>query len=146
MSWWFLPETQTSQYKAKQNTKKAEKQEQKHQRLKKAGIVYKTKGTTKKADQVYVIQMDETEVDHVYKIGVSNAPGRRLRALQTSSPFPLNIVHKFVAEPAEDAEGLLHAKYREQQLNGEWFRLTLEQITELKQISGYQKGEFQYKT
>ena len=58
------------------------------------------------------------------KIGVSNALGKRLKALQTSNPFPLEIVHCFIAEPAEKAEKCLHTKFQQSQLNGEWFQLS----------------------
>jgi hypothetical protein len=140
--WGVLPKTQTGQHIWTQNEKKAKLEERKRQRLKKAGIVYKGPKKKEKTDQIYIIQMDESEVSHVYKIGVSNAPGKRLQALQTSNPFELRLVHTFVADPAEDAEAQLHARFAANQLEGEWFRLTPEQIAELQQIVAYKHGEF----
>ena len=65
-----------------------------------------------------------------------------MQALQTSNPFELRLVHTFVADPAEDAEVQLHARFAANQLEGEWFRLTPEQIAELQQIVAYKHGEF----
>jgi hypothetical protein len=47
-----------------------------------------------------------------------------------------------VAEPAKDAEARLHAMFAACRMGGEWFRLTDEQIAELKQIIGFKDGKF----
>jgi len=65
-----------------------------------------------------------------------------LQTLNTSNPFELNILHKFVAEPAEEAESKLHERFKQSRLSGEWFRLTKIQILEICKIVGYIDGEF----
>ncbi|MBD3304734.1 hypothetical protein GF339_00120 [candidate division KSB3 bacterium] len=150
LSYWTLPSHQITTIKfqklAKQREKKEKAAQRKRERLKKAGIEYKPSTPQEKANQVYIIQMTMQDASQdsspVYKIGISNAPGKRLQALQTSSPFPLSLVHTFVAEPAEEAERVLHAKYQAHQLNGEWFQLLPEHIQELKHIVQYDQGEF----
>jgi hypothetical protein len=52
------------------------------------------------------------------------------------------MVHRFVAEPAEDAEAALHAMFQDARMSGEWFRLTPEQVADLKKITGFKNGVF----
>jgi hypothetical protein len=85
--------------------------------------------------------IDGTTPD-IYKIGISNAPGKRLQSLSTSIPHELQIVHRFVADSAEEAEAHLHKRFKEARIKGEWFRLTPEQIAELKQITAFKNGQF----
>jgi hypothetical protein len=75
-------------------------------------------------------------------IGISNAPGKRLQSLNTSSPFTLKIIHKFVAEPAEEAEAQLHLLFKRSRMSGESFKLTSGQIAELKLITEFKDGKF----
>ena len=146
ISWWELPISQTTYSRLETERKRQEKkqmaQERERKKLAKAGIVYKDKKKSQKANQVYVIGAKDEALAGVYKIGVSNAPGKRLQALNTSNPFELMIVHKFVAEPAEEAEARLHTMFRANRLSGEWFRLTPDQVAELKQIAEYKDGRF----
>ena len=147
ISWWYLPESQTTLYKVQQKRRREDKQrqakEREQRRLEKTGVVYKDRKKTKKSNQVYIIKMqDESLAETVYKIGISNAPGKRLQTLNTSSPFELTMVHRFVAEPAEDAEKQLHAMYQNTRLSGEWFRLTREQLADLKGIIEFKNGKF----
>lgn len=147
VSWWYLPDAQTTSYKIKKNEERERKrkkaEERKQKRQKKAGIVYKDKWETKKAQQVYIIQMvGHSLTDDLYKIGISNSPGKRLQSLNTSSPFELELIHKFVAEPAEEAETKLHEQFKASRMSGEWFKLTSAQIIELKDIIEYRDGKF----
>lgn len=142
ISWWKLPTAQHSWTKWEKERKQKEKEAKKKERLKKSGIVYKDKKRTKKADQVYIIGMDGDGVDDVYKIGVSNNPKKRLQALNTSNPFPLKMIHRFVADKAADAEAQLHAMFAESRTSGEWFRLTPEQVANLKRITEFRDGQF----
>ena len=143
LSWWPLPKAQQSwpkRQKLKKEEQKREKaEERQRQQQEKAGIVYKDKKQSQKADQVYLIQMGE---DDVYKIGISNAPGKRLRSLNTSSPFDLRLVHQFVADPAEEAEAQLHRRFATHQMSGEWFRLTSEQVADIRRITSFEAGQF----
>ena len=142
ISWWELPKTQTSRHRWDKQRKQQEVAARKRKKLEKEGIVYKDKKKQKKARQVYIIQVDHESMSDVYKIGISNAPGKRLQTLNTSNPFELDILHKFVADPAEEAEGKLHQRFEQTRLSGEWFRLTDAQILEICKIIGYTNGEF----
>jgi len=69
-----------------------------------------------------------------YKIGMSTTmPLERLRALQTGSPFRLELV---AFAPVEDAYGIeksLHDKYSLWRVRGEWFGLAKEAVDEIEQ-------------
>lgn len=146
LSWWKLLESQTTlgkrRSKWKQEEKKKKEEERKQKQLEKAGIVYKPKKKKEKAYQVYIIGAEDGNLADIYKIGISNAPGKRLQSLNTSNPFKLAIIHKFVAEPAKEAETQLHARFQASRTSGEWFRLTPEQISELKRIIEFRDGSF----
>lgn len=146
LSWWKLPESQITLHKRKRNREQEEKrkkqEESKVKQLEKAGIVYKPKKKKEKAYQVYIIGAEDGNLADIYKIGISNAPGKRLQSLNTSNPFKLTIIHKFVAEPAKDAEAQLHTMFQDSRTSGEWFRLTPEQISELKRILEFKEGKF----
>ncbi len=142
ISWWELPQAQTTQHRWGKARERREAEEKKKKKLERAGIVYKDKKQRAKAHQVYIIAAKGEGLSGVYKIGISNAPGKRLQSLNTSNPFELEIVHKFVAEPAKEAESRLHAMFADCRVSREWFRLTGEQLAELKQITGFKGGEF----
>lgn len=147
ISWWHLPQSQTTLYQLKKNREREEKRqkaaERQKRQMEKAGVVYKDEKRKSKAKQVYIIQMAGDRLgDHLYKIGISHTPGKRLQSLKTSSPFELQLVHKFVAMPAEEAEAKLHEKYQTYRMSGEWFQLPAEKVAELKQILEYCNGEF----
>lgn len=56
------------------------------------------------------------------KIGYSADPNKRVKALSTSSPFDL-VLHSTITGEITD-EKLLHDKFKEYNLRGEWFKLT----------------------
>lgn len=88
------------------------------------------KFNTKPASNVYII--GEAGGDKV-KIGKSNNPGQRLKALQTSHPNKLYL-YAFCLENNKFNEKQLHQQFSNVRLTGEWFQYTpeLQQIT--KQI------------
>lgn len=147
LSWWKLPAAQTTfarlKKKRKLDEKVAKAESRKQQQQKKAGIIFADQEKKKRVDQVYLIEMAANDLsERLYKIGVSNAPGKRLRSLKTSNPFELKIIHTFVATPALDAESFLHEKYKEYRMQGEWFRLPPSVVDEIVQIKKYGNGVF----
>jgi hypothetical protein len=56
-----------------------------------------------------------------YKIGYSTKPSQRIRALQTHSPVPLEIVDTMPGN--KSVEAYLHAKFHECRVKGEWFEI-----------------------
>lgn len=67
--------------------------------------------------------------ENICKIGVSNNVEKRIKEIQCSCPFPVEVL---IAYPVSDdylIEKALHNKYNEHRLNGEWFNLSV--ITEI---------------
>lgn len=73
---------------------------------------------------VYLIQASPIGRGPV-KIGSARDPAKRLRSLQTACFAPLHLLNKEAYEGREQArlmEKLLHRRFRQYQLLGEWFR------------------------
>ena len=68
------------------------------------------------------------------KIGKSENPQQRLTDFKVGNPNDLVILKTVPCENQEEAERLeksLHATYRNNQLNGEWFSITIELLTDI---------------
>lgn len=77
--------------------------------------------TRKPTGFVYFIRA--VEADRV-KIGWTVDVAKRLRGLQTSSPFALTLVGALAGETG--FEGRLHRRFAADRVSGEWFRLSAE--------------------
>lgn len=71
-----------------------------------------------KQGKIYLIGNVQNKV---VKIGYSKTPRQRLKKLQTGSPYSLTIFKTF--NGTLDIENKLHKKYKNQKLNGEWFKM-----------------------
>lgn len=82
---------------------------------------------------VYVI-----ESNGLFKIGRSVDPEKRLRQI-SGSIKPLTVefklVHTIKSDNADIAERRLHALYRNQRRDGEWFELSEENLKEIKSLT-----------
>ncbi len=75
---------------------------------------------------VYLISDDEWGF---FKIGLSkNDPQFRLKNLNTGNSSKLSIVNYFKTANFKKIERLLHMKYADRRVNGEWFKLTDDDI------------------
>ena len=74
---------------------------------------------------VYVILAEKTGL---YKIGHTDNPDRRLKQLQRNSPDILDYVVTISTDDALTKEKHLHAMYTDKRVNGEWFKLTPEDV------------------
>jgi len=77
----------------------------------------KGKEFSKNKKVIYFIQQEN---DGAIKIGISNNFKKRLRQLQTGSPYKLNILT--IINGDEELEKQLHSKFAEYRLSGEWFK------------------------
>lgn len=58
-----------------------------------------------------------------YKIGRSKTPDERIKTLQIQLPFPVSIVGIIPCTDEILAEKMLHRRYADKRVNGEWFKL-----------------------
>lgn len=60
------------------------------------------------------------------KLGISNSPEKRLRALQTACPYPLALAAAFICPSdgmAADVERQFHRRHGDRRTSGEWFEI-----------------------
>lgn len=74
---------------------------------------------------VYLIQ---NEKNHLIKIGVSKNPYRRMKQLQTGNDSILRLVGIIKVEDAFRVESILHTRYANSRVSGEWFSISDNEI------------------
>lgn len=67
-----------------------------------------------------------------YKIGRSNAVGRRERELQIQLPEKAEVVHEIKTDDPVGIENYWHNRFADRRKNGEWFELTAKDIAVFK--------------
>lgn len=75
---------------------------------------------------VYLIAAQSGREDGPVKIGIAENPERRLRDLQTASPFPLVLIHTFAFPTraiAREMESQFHTMEVARKAVGEWFSI-----------------------
>lgn len=76
---------------------------------------------------VYMMYMPQFKY---YKIGFSNDPEKRFKAIETSIPFKLKLVFTMKDERSSSIESNMHYKYDKYRIKGEWFQLGYEHALE----------------
>jgi len=79
----------------------------------------------------YIYFIRESDRERV-KIGLSENPKKRIKALQTSSPTKLDLLK--VIEGDETKEYYLHNKFKDYHIKGEWFLLSHELLNYIKTL------------
>ncbi len=70
----------------------------------------------------------------IYKIGLTNSIQNRTMQLGILLPFKVDCIHKIETYDARSVERILHRKYADRRLNGEWFRLSDQDIEDIKHM------------
>lgn len=81
--------------------------------------------TTESAFVYFIFNIDCQAI----KIGVAKNVEKRLKSLQTSSPSILELLHKIQLDSLKEAfklESLLHKRFANLRINGEWFKASEE--------------------
>jgi Meiotically up-regulated gene 113 len=68
-----------------------------------------------------------------YKLGRTNAAGRRLRELAIQLPKKTDTVHVIETDDPEGIESYWHRRFEEKRQGGEWFALTPDDVRAFKQ-------------
>ena len=82
--------------------------------------------------------MPHTRAGYVYflksgpyvKIGVTRNVGRRAAQLAAQPPFHTEMIAFFWLHEAYSVEAILHRRYKDVRIRGEWYLLTWDQIDE----------------
>ena len=85
----------------------------------------------KKPGFVYFLEYEGQGV----KIGFTRNLTSRIKQLQIASPFKLNLLFYIETSEPESVEHHLHEHFKDKCLNGEWFDITKEDISELLGVS-----------
>jgi hypothetical protein len=96
----------------------------------------------------YIYLIKSKTKPRMFKIGRSATPYERLRALQTGSPVPLELVGFIQCKSQlhmEDQERRYHARYARSRRKGEWFQLSNRDFCKLERemLDGMQKTQEQ---
>lgn len=79
---------------------------------------------------IYLVKSDQ-----YFKIGCSKQPNVRFEQIGLQLPFPFEVLHIIPADDMFIAERELHLKYAHQHSNGEWFKLSQEEVNEIMSLS-----------
>ncbi len=77
---------------------------------------------------IYLIRAENGLV----KIGLGESPKKRLSQAQSSSPIRLELIHMASVDNAEEVEKSLHQLYAAKRSHGEWFQLTEDDVSDIK--------------
>ncbi len=80
---------------------------------------------------VYVIGSPES---NIYKIGVAADPVRRLAQLKTAHHDNLELIISILTDDAYDLEARLHDLFIDKRVRGEWFDLTRDDLTYIRDV------------
>lgn len=69
--------------------------------------------------------------EHGIKIGATKSPEKRSSMIGTQMPFKVTKTDVFEVEDMYIAEKLLHKRFKDVRINGEWFNLTEAQVKEI---------------
>ena len=106
--------------------------------VRKDGIIYKEGDVLNNVIMENSLNKEGLYIVHVvgsdmYKIGATRDFRSRLKNMQTGNPYVIEIFNFYHRSNYHELESLLHKKYKEKSIGGEWFRfnrIDLEEIDE----------------
>ena len=85
----------------------------------------------KKKEAVYILQKANSSI---FKIGRSYIVNNRLKMINAKLPFKTKIFKLFFTKESKKIEKILHQKYKNKKVRGEWFELTNEDLKWLSKV------------
>jgi len=77
----------------------------------------------RKYPEIYIIKCQK-----YYKIGKSYDAYQRMKNIELSSPFKLEMVYHAEVNDAHKLEKKIHRKFRNKRVKGEWFELNKDEV------------------
>lgn len=78
---------------------------------------------------VYLLRSSDS-----YKIGIAVNVTARIKALQSACPSPITLLKAWTPADARRCEKMLHTKYRQYRVTGEWFELPAAEVACLERL------------
>jgi len=103
-------------------------EQDKMERIKKSSFKPETKN---RSGVVYLLKIKD---DDQYKIGVSTNFERRYNEISPKMPFELITINKIKSNDIYSLEEMLHNKFRDKRIKGEWFQLDKEDVEYIESI------------
>lgn len=92
---------------------------------------YKSCNWSELLPYVYVIEAKDTGL---YKIGYTNRLKSRLNQLQTGCPYKIKLIMASPRKNAREMEAVLHRKFNDNNIRGEWFDLYKDDLESINDI------------
>jgi Meiotically up-regulated gene 113 len=89
---------------------------------------------------LYIIKNSES----YYKIGYSNDPSSRLKQLSTGSSLSLSIYKTYITENDSLLEAYLHSYFKYQNIQGEWFDLSDNDLMKVDELVDKRNKLYKY--
>lgn len=84
---------------------------------------YKLRSKNKKSKFVYIFKCKVA-----YKIGIAVSINNRLMNVQTGNPFKVYCIYSAKIKRARTIEAILHNRFRNKRMEGEWFNLNKKEL------------------
>lgn len=82
---------------------------------------------------VYLIECIR-DYDTIYKIGYSKHPSKRINQIKTGNDGNLKLISIFEGKYERKTEKILHNFFSHCKINREWFKLTINDVNDFKNI------------
>lgn len=83
----------------------------------------------------YVYLLSAVHDSTLFKIGRTNNPQNRLRTFNVKLPFAVEYLYIIKTDDMYALESILHHKFASKRLEGEWFKLSSEDVVYIKSLS-----------
>lgn len=77
---------------------------------------------------LYIIH---TNNSNLYKIGITKNINQRIKQFETGNPFEFTLYEFFVTKNCRELEKLIHKRLEKNKYRKEWFKLSIEELTEV---------------